>query len=146
MQEGEGVEQVSGETHLCEGLNSLLLLPAQPPALSCHLLPQRLELFLQDLDATLQGTPILVTQVAAWVPRPPSHVTRLLPHPFIYLRNWGERRDIKSLGPCFFFGSEDPEDIWDWWCGMIHRQTPKETQKCMENGEKGSEVESIDCF
>lgn len=61
------MEQASGETHLCEGLNSLLLLPAQPPALSCHLLPQRLELFLQDLDAALQGTPILVTQVAAWV-------------------------------------------------------------------------------
>lgn len=45
----QGVRQ--GETHLCKSLNSFLLLPAQPPALGSHLLPQRPELFLQDLDA-----------------------------------------------------------------------------------------------
>lgn len=48
---------LSGSTYLCQGLKGLLLFPAQPPALSCHLLPQRLELLLQDLDPALQGTP-----------------------------------------------------------------------------------------
>lgn len=54
-----------GETHLCKSLNSFLLLPAQPPALSSHLLPQRPELLLQDLDAALQRTPILVIHLSA---------------------------------------------------------------------------------
>lgn len=35
---------------LRQGLKGLLLFPAQPPALSCHLFPQRLKLFFQDLD------------------------------------------------------------------------------------------------
>lgn len=66
--------QVWGETHLCESLDSFLLLPAQPPALSSHLLSQRPELLLQDLDAALQGTPILVIHLSVWDSRLPSVV------------------------------------------------------------------------
>lgn len=91
-----------GETHLCKSLNSLLLLPAQPPALGSHLLPQRPELFLQDLDAALQGTPILFIHLSAWDSRLPSHGA-LYPHPHLrYLRNWGGRAVTKPLGALWF--------------------------------------------
>lgn len=109
--------QVSGETHLCEGLNSLLLLPAEPPALSRHLLPQRLELFLQDLDTALQGTPTLVTQVAARIgfPGHPPMVPGLYRTPS-YTSGTGERdQALSPLDPLSFLEGKDPEDIWDWW-------------------------------
>lgn len=46
-----------GATYLCQGLKGLLLLLAQPPALSCHLFSQRLQLLLQHLNPALQDPP-----------------------------------------------------------------------------------------
>lgn len=53
-----GVGQADwGATYLCQGLKGLLLLLAQPPALSCHLFSQRLQLLLQHLNPALQDPP-----------------------------------------------------------------------------------------
>lgn len=51
--EGEYGRQ-TGATYLCQGLKGLFLLLAQPPALSCHLFSQRLQLLLQHLNPALQ--------------------------------------------------------------------------------------------
>lgn len=101
--EVRGWGRSQGGTHLCKSLDSLLLLPAQSPALGRHLLAQRPELFLQDLDAALQGTPILVTSLSGQDSRLPSH-DALCPHPHPrYLKNWGGRAVTKPRGQSFSF-------------------------------------------
>lgn len=89
-----------GATYLCQGLKSLLLLLAQPPALSCHLFSQRLQLLLQHLNPALQDPPGPSLLSCPSVPRVPSgsHKTTPQQRPLGPGRGW-EGSELSSLVP-----------------------------------------------